>query len=215
MKTTLIIADNHPIVIAGLEYVFRKNDSIALVGVAKDPADLRRLLQTTDCDVLITEYAMLGAQHSEVHEMLSILRHRHPSLEIIVFTSSKNARLVDKFLGHELYAVIEKSRNVRHLLESVESICRRKSVRHSTRDSAAPRESSARYFASKKLSPRELETIRLYASGLTISEISRLVNRSKKTISGHKMSAMRKLGINRNVDILKLDLESDPINGEG
>jgi two-component system capsular synthesis response regulator RcsB len=45
------------------------------------------------------------------------------------------------------------------------------------------------------LSPKELEVIRLLASGLSLGEIARSVNRSKQTVTAQKIAAMRKLGL--------------------
>lgn len=41
---------------------------------------------------------------------------------------------------------------------------------------------------------REIEVVRLFAAGLSVTEIGMQFNRSIKTISSHKMSALRKLG---------------------
>ena len=47
------------------------------------------------------------------------------------------------------------------------------------------------------LSKRELEVVRLFVSGMTITEIAAQLKRSIKTISTQKNTAMRKLGIER------------------
>jgi two-component system capsular synthesis response regulator RcsB len=52
-----------------------------------------------------------------------------------------------------------------------------------------------------KLSPRETEVLRLFASGYTVSEIARQLNRSVKTVSSQKMEAMNKLGIKSDLGI--------------
>jgi two-component system capsular synthesis response regulator RcsB len=46
-----------------------------------------------------------------------------------------------------------------------------------------------------ELSPKELEVVRLLASGLSVSEIAGRLHRSKQTVSAQKVSAMRKLGV--------------------
>jgi two-component system capsular synthesis response regulator RcsB len=59
-----------------------------------------------------------------------------------------------------------------------------------------------------QLTGRELEVIRLYVSGMTINEIAARLNRSKKTISTQKSSAMRKLNIDREVDLFHYGVET-------
>jgi two-component system capsular synthesis response regulator RcsB len=62
--------------------------------------------------------------------------------------------------------------------------------------------------SSDVLSQRECEVVRLFASGLTVDEIAQRVSRSKKTISTQKSKAMEKLGIDRDVDLLRYAMEN-------
>jgi two-component system capsular synthesis response regulator RcsB len=54
---------------------------------------------------------------------------------------------------------------------------------------------------SARLSPRETEVLRLFASGLTVSSISERLSRSVKTVSSQKSVAMMKLGLKNDHDI--------------
>jgi two-component system capsular synthesis response regulator RcsB len=46
-----------------------------------------------------------------------------------------------------------------------------------------------------RLSAREIEVVRLYVGGMSISQIAERLSRSVKTVSRQKRDAMRKLGI--------------------
>jgi two-component system capsular synthesis response regulator RcsB len=46
-----------------------------------------------------------------------------------------------------------------------------------------------------RLSPREIEVVRMFASGLSITEIARFMKRDVRTISRQKRDAMGKLGV--------------------
>jgi two-component system capsular synthesis response regulator RcsB len=61
--------------------------------------------------------------------------------------------------------------------------------------------------SSGALSPRETEVVQLYASGLTVGEIAQRLGRSKQTISAQKTNAMRKLGLERSVDLIHYQFE--------
>jgi two-component system capsular synthesis response regulator RcsB len=52
-----------------------------------------------------------------------------------------------------------------------------------------------------RLSNREVEVLRLFASGLTVSGISKRLSRSIKTVSTQKSVAMLKLGLRSDHDI--------------
>jgi two-component system capsular synthesis response regulator RcsB len=53
------------------------------------------------------------------------------------------------------------------------------------------------------LSKREPEVVRLFVSGMTITEIAAQLKRSIKTISTQKNAAMRELGIERDSELFK------------
>jgi len=49
--------------------------------------------------------------------------------------------------------------------------------------------------SNEALSPRETEVLRLICKGLSLTDISRRMHLSIKTVSAHKMRAMEKLGV--------------------
>lgn len=50
--------------------------------------------------------------------------------------------------------------------------------------------------------------IRLFASGQSVGDIARALNRSSKTVSTQKISAMRKLGTRTDQELVAFCLES-------
>src|ERR1700679_771007 len=52
------------------------------------------------------------------------------------------------------------------------------------------------------LSPREWEVFQLYASGLPVASIAQLLGRSNKTVATQKRSALRKLALENEADLL-------------
>nr|WP_264172965.1 helix-turn-helix domain-containing protein [Burkholderia sp. Ac-20349] len=51
------------------------------------------------------------------------------------------------------------------------------------------------------LSPREIEVVRMCASGMTMTDIAHYYGRSIKTISTQKHNAMKKLGIRSDAEL--------------
>jgi DNA-binding NarL/FixJ family response regulator len=56
---------------------------------------------------------------------------------------------------------------------------------------------------SKLLTPREAEIIRCFLDGMAIVDIAAKLKRSRKTISGHKQTGMKKLGISSDLELFK------------
>ena len=63
-----------------------------------------------------------------------------------------------------------------------------------------------------RLSPKEHEILRLFISGQSVNDIARGLNRSAKTISTQKISAMRKLEVSSDQDLLAYCIERQLFN---
>src|SRR5256885_13103457 len=58
-----------------------------------------------------------------------------------------------------------------------------------------------------ELSKREEEVLLLFISGMTVSEIAKKLYRSIKTVSTHKVAVMNKLGIRKDIDLIRYGIE--------
>ncbi|MBU9843815.1 helix-turn-helix transcriptional regulator [Rahnella ecdela] len=56
------------------------------------------------------------------------------------------------------------------------------------------------------LTPNEKKIIRLYINGLSLSRIAQMTNKSIKTISSHKRKAMKKMGIETNIQLIQTSM---------
>ncbi|WP_147479240.1 response regulator transcription factor, partial [Pseudomonas savastanoi] len=66
---------------------------------------------------------------------------------------------------------------------------------HKKTDTPARQYGPDALLPAEKLSPRELEVLRLLSAGHTVGQIAAQLNRSKQTVSAQKVAAMRKLGL--------------------
>lgn len=62
-------------------------------------------------------------------------------------------------------------------------------------------------FVRQMLSRRELEVFTQYASGFGVTEIAGRLERSVKTISAQKCTAMRKLGLHSDAELFRFAVE--------
>jgi two-component system capsular synthesis response regulator RcsB len=203
----VVLADDHPGMVAGVEHSLSAANTIQVTGKASNSTELMRILDTDGCDVLVCDYSMPGSEHRDGIALFSLLRRRYPTVKLVVLTMLDNPAVLSALQKEGITCVVSKSDAVSYLIPaihaaatggtyyspSIEKILRERGQR----DGDAP----------QSLSKRELEVIRLYASGLTVNEIAERVSRSKKTISTQKTRAMQKLGIERDVDLLRYAME--------
>ncbi|WP_025598336.1 response regulator [Burkholderia sp. WSM2230] len=201
----VVIADDHPVILFGAEQALLKFPGIQVVARARQSTELIKTLQTTECDVLVTDLAMPGGQFGDGLPLIGYLRRNFPNLPIVVLTMLENAALLQRLRELGVTSVVNKSDDLSHIGLAVQHVSRHleylspsvKASLDALRMNAGGRSDEV------MLSRRELEVVRLFVSGMTIKEISEQLNRSIKTISTQKNTAMRKLGIDRDSELFQ------------
>lgn len=127
--------------------------------------------------------------------MINAIRRRYPLLPVIVLSMTTNMSILRSALSAGVLGLVDKSSSLGELPAAIQAVSRQDSyISTGLRDKASelPRSDAS---APPKLSPRELEVLRLLASGMSVTEIATQLHRSITTISRQKGNAMRKLGV--------------------
>ncbi len=209
MKTPirLLLADDHPAVIAGVSVAVGAISDINIIGTACSSTAVVALLDRQPCDVLLTDYAMPGGDYGDGVPLLSFLMRRYPALRIVVLTMLDNPAILSGIVATGVQGVLSKSDDVEHIVLGVRSAMGGKvyfsptmqAIFNTTRELQGP--------SMRPLTRRETEVVRLFVSGLSIGEIAQRLHRGKQTVSTQKMMAMRKLGIEREADLFRYAIE--------
>ncbi|CAJ0709199.1 Transcriptional regulatory protein RcsB [Ralstonia edaphis] len=193
----LVIADDHPGVVAAVRRLVSAVDGFEVVAEASNADELLAVLGRVRCDLVITDYAMPGSRYGDGILLLEFLVRRHPDLRVMVLTMLETRALMSNILRAGIKVIVSKSDEPQHILEGMQAathgriylspqlnarlLCRNGEPQPAPDDPVT------------KLGKRELEVLRMYVSGKTVSEIAVQLNRSVKTISSQKQTAMRKL----------------------
>ncbi|HBU9031038.1 TPA: transcriptional regulator RcsB [Escherichia coli] len=127
---------------------------------------------------------------------------RHfPSLSIIVLTMNNNPAILSAVLDLDIEGIVLKQGAPTDLPKALAALQKGKKF---TPESVSRllEKISAGGYGDKRLSPKESEVLRLFAEGFLVTEIAKKLNRSIKTISSQKKSAMMKLGVENDIALL-------------
>jgi two-component system capsular synthesis response regulator RcsB len=201
----VVVADDHPVILFGAEHALLKFPGIQVVARARQSTELIKVLQTVPCDVLVTDLAMPGGQYGDGLPLIGYLRRNFPTLPIVVLTMLENAALLKRLSELGVTSVVNKADDLSHIGLAVQHVSR--NLEYMSPSVKASLDTLRMNAGGKSdeviLSKRELEVVRLFVSGMTIKEISEQLNRSIKTISTQKNTAMRKLGIDRDSELFQ------------
>ncbi|OLL28246.1 DNA-binding response regulator [Burkholderia sp. SRS-W-2-2016] len=209
MKINLILADDHPALIAGVKYELSRIHTLCVAATAHDSTELVDVLSRVSCDILITDFSMPGGDYGDGMAMLSFLRRRHPELKIIVFMTIDNFAIAAQMRRIGIQSVLNKAKDVGYLITAIHAVHAGAHYYSPTLQETPVSSDSNDAFNNRipTLSTRELEVIRLLLSGLTVSKIATQLSRTKQTVSAQKRSAMRKLGIELDSELFRFAFE--------
>ena len=199
------VADDHPTLLAGMEHLLAGLSGISLVGTATSSTELVALLSESACDVVVTDFSMPGGRYGDGLSLLRFLKRRFPATRLVVLTGIENHAVMQGILDVGAIGIVSKSDDLQHL-ESAIGMAYAGDRYVSPRVAQILEQAAADADTANplpQLSKRETEVLRLYAEGLSVSEIGARAGRSSKTISAQKMAAMKKLGLQHDADVFK------------
>lgn len=219
-KITVVLLDDHPMIRLSLEMAASHYPDMQITGSFSHSHELLSWLQKNFADVLVLDY-ILGGDELDGLSLIKQILSRHPKLKILLSSSMESlavirAAFMSGIKGYiskreEAQAYFEAIRvinsGLRFIPDNIESELSKIPVRK--RDGAVL--DGPLYYANGEklsrldtlLSPREAEVIRCFLDGMQVIEIAEKLKRSRKTISGHKQSGMKKLGLNTDLELFK------------
>ncbi|EJM56738.1 response regulator containing a CheY-like receiver domain and an HTH DNA-binding domain [Pseudomonas sp. GM49] len=210
----VVIADDHPIVLVGVRELVERDERFRVVGEAVCSNELIDLLENRQVDLVITDFNMPGdSPYGDGLKLVEYLTRRFPTVRVLVLTMISNPLILTRLQELGVLAIIQKNQLHIEIEAALKAIARGNPVR-----SNGPPPTSVIYDGADlderftRLSPKEHEILRLFVSGLGVNEIARGLNRSAKTISTQKISAMRKLNVSSDQDLLTYCMERNLFN---
>lgn len=208
MSIRIAVADDHPALLAGLELIVARHRGFTLVGEAHNSTELLQLLQRQPVDVVVTDYAMPGGQYSDGLTLLSLLRRRFPGIRQIVLTGMENAGTFQHLLGIGVEGLLSKSDDFELLPSAIEKVYEgQRFLSPKVSELLASVPVSTPGTTEAHLTKRETEVLRMFAEGLTVTEIAERVGRSRKTISTQKIAVMKKLSLESNAELCRYAIQ--------
>jgi len=205
-RIRVLIADDHPIVLAGLRSLLATDPQLEIVGEANDgETALLKSIQLKP-DVVVLDMSMPGRNGAEVAHHL---RTSSPESRVIMITVHDDSAFVQGLVG--IAGFMRKECAPEELLHAIHVIAAGGSYVDQTtaakligRSQSTSLEAITRHGAD--LSEREIEVLRLFAAGHSNKEISSKLALSVKTIETYKHRAMEKLGFHTRFEVVRYGL---------
>jgi two-component system capsular synthesis response regulator RcsB len=202
MSIGAFLADDHPIVRSSVRLELLRSFGVSVVGEAATTDELMTFMRTGSCDLLVTDFNMPGAENEDGLSMLDSIRELHPRLPILVLTMLTNSGLLCAIYERGVAAIVSKSDGMAELSNGLKAMLDGEHfLSTNVRNMLNMKEDQHSPISPSLLTEREAEVLRLFVGGRTISQIAAQRNRSVKTVSHQKISAMTKLGLRNDPEL--------------
>lgn len=186
-----VIADDHPVALAGLEEILRRA-GIVVVGRACTGREALRLVQELRPDVAVVDVALPELSGLEVTRRL-----RELGVPVVLISMYDEEVLMREAAAAGAAAFVSKMALPQEIVDVVRSVAEgRILLKEEPSPSRVARHPSP-------LTPREREVVKLLAEGKKIGEIAEILCRSPATVRAQKASAMRKLGVHSTPELIR------------
>jgi two-component system invasion response regulator UvrY len=194
MKIRVIIADDHSVVVAGMNAVLKSDHRLEVCGIFQDGNSVLEFLQNNEVDLAILDLDMPGAQN---FSLLKHLKEKFPKLKIIIFTMNNGIQSFFQAgkLGADSYVL--KSESITYLpiiiMQTMNGVfyCSDELKVYLTQKKSE-----------LKLKPLEFEILGSLALGLVYSEIAEKIGKSEKTVEYYIYKLRKKYNANNNTELL-------------
>jgi two-component system capsular synthesis response regulator RcsB len=221
------LLDDHPMIRTAFEICIGAEPDMVLVSTFGSSQVLFNELPDLQLDVLVLDF-LLGERELDGLALIKQLRNHFPRLNILISSAMESPAVVKMVLNAGVKGFIGKSQDMSEMIQAIRQVGQGRNwlsrdmayeiedlyvINEEARSGqAGTAQKGTLYERVKLLSPREVEVIRCFLNGMSVSQIAIKFKRSRKTVSGQKQSALRKLGLRSDSELFKYsnDLLSRP-----
>lgn len=202
MTISVVIADDHPIVLEGLEQLFRLEGDIAIAARTRDGNETLRAVRIHRPDVLVLDVRMPGLDGLRV---LEAIREEGLPTRVVLLTVAIEEDQIDEAVRLGVGGILLKEMAPQLVVKAVREVHAGRQVLEGGiigrgLERILERQAAARE-AARVLTPRELEIVRMVAEGLRNRAIASRLLISEGTVKLHLHHIYEKLRVSGRLDL--------------
>ncbi|MCB0706457.1 MAG: response regulator transcription factor [Saprospiraceae bacterium] len=207
----VFIADDHPVVVAGISSLFQKASGIVLVGSAQSSDELFTCLPQVRPQVLLLDLNICGQDYTK---NIQQLKKDFPWVKVLIYSGYQSYDLAKSLIDMGAQGYLHKSAEPEQLVEAIQSVHNGTVYYHPVRKIMPQKKETQSAVALTddfqkrlRLSKREQEILVLISKGLTSQRIGNALFISKYTVETHRKNILRKLDLNSSTELVKFAIQ--------
>lgn len=203
----ILIADDHAILRHGLKQIISENDDMAVTGEAENGAQAMLLVRQNTFDVVVLDVTLPDRNGIDV---LKMVKKETPKTAVLMLSMHPEEHYALRALRAGASGYLTKQSAPAQLVNAIRQVA---SGRHYVSGAVAEELASAlagdgTRAPHESLSDREFQTLRLIASGRTLTQIATDLSLSVKTVSVYRGRLLEKMRLKNNAELTHYALKN-------
>lgn len=202
----ILLVDDHELIRAGLKQVLQAGLGKMVVGEAANATDAMTLLQKQHWNIAITDITLPGRSGLD---LLIEFKNLRPEMPVLVLSVLSEDEIAMRVLKAGAAGFVHKETSGEELVKAVRKVLAGgKYVSPSLAEKLAMQIGNPQVDdPHKKLSDREYLVMTMLASGKTLTQISKILSLSIKTISTYRSRILQKMHMATNAELTRYALK--------
>ena len=215
-RTTIMLADDHPVVRQGLRALLEAEQDFTIVGEAADGLEVAGLVERLRPNVLVLDLMLPGLGGIEVTRQIC---HRFPQTRVVILSMYANEAYVLEALRNGAAGYVIKEASAAQLVQAVREVSAGRRylsppLSENAIEAYIQKAQATPLDLYETLTTREREVVHLAATGNSNVEIADRLGISSRTAETHRANLMRKLGLHSQTELIRYAMRRGIIPSE-
>jgi len=192
---TIIIIDDHPLVLNGFEFILHNHAEIKLLNTFTNAADALKFLEINQVDVVLADINMPGMNGIDA---TFAIKTNHSKTQVIAISNISEGSIVQRMLDAGASGFLLKNVSASELIHAIHNVMKGNTVLSAELEPIMKQTDSA----VPKISQREQEVLRLMTTGKTTPQIAEQMFISPLTVESHRRNLLRKFKVSNSASLI-------------
>jgi DNA-binding NarL/FixJ family response regulator len=194
---TLIIVEDHPVVVEGLQIMFNSSGRYSVEGVAGNGKECLQLLEWFKPDVLLLD---INLPDISGIDLCKLVVNKYPHQKILALTTYNERVFIQQMLDNGAYGYVLKNASAEEIMEGVDEVSKGNKFLCAESENLLKKTHENELMITR----RESSVLKLLAEGFTNLEIAEKLFISPLTADSHRKNLIVKLQARNTASLIKI-----------